>query len=389
MLEKLQNERIPINIWADDIENSAMEQVYNLANYPFAFKHIAIMPDAHQGYGMPIGGVMATTEVVVPNAVGVDIGCGMCAIQTSVKADDVDTEKLKRILDKIRKRVPLGFSHHEVPQDESLMPQADISKLQIVSQEYQNALTQIGTLGGGNHFIEVQKSSSGFIWLMIHSGSRNLGLKVAEYYNDLAEAKRDEWESTVAKKKQLSFLPLDTLDGQNYMAEMNYCVEFALANRTLIMKHLQNVFAEEFENIEFGDMINIAHNFAALEKHYGRNVMVHRKGATKATDGLIGIIPGSQGAKSYIVEGKGNKESFNSCSHGAGRIMGRKQAQRNLDLDSVIAGLDKQGIIHSIKTKKDLDEAPEAYKNIEEVMDLQRDLVSVVTELTPLAVIKG
>ncbi|MCK5741218.1 MAG: RtcB family protein, partial [Chlorobi bacterium] len=160
-------------------------------------------------------------------------------------------------------------------------------------------------------------------------------------------------------------------------------------NRTLIMKHLRDVFIEEFENIEFGEMINIAHNFAEIEKHYGRNVTVHRKGATKATEGLIGIIPGSQGTKSYIVEGKGNKESFNSCSHGAGRIMGRKQAQRNLDLDSVIAGLDKKGIIHSIKTKKDLDEAPEAYKNIEEVMDLQRDLVSVVTELTPLAVIKG
>ncbi|MCK5740972.1 MAG: RtcB family protein, partial [Chlorobi bacterium] len=208
MFEKLNSERIPIIFWADDIEDSALEQVYNLANYPYAFKHIAIMPDAHQGYGMPIGGVMATTEVVVPNAVGVDIGCGMCAIQTSVKADDVDTEKLKNILDKIRKRVPLGFSHHEEPQDESLMPQADISKLQIVSQEYQNALTQLGTLGGGNHFIEVQKSSSGFIWLMIHSGSRNLGLKVAEYYNDVAEAKREEWESTVAKKKQLSFLPL-------------------------------------------------------------------------------------------------------------------------------------------------------------------------------------
>lgn len=389
MLEKLQSERIPINIWADDIEKSAMEQVYNLANYPFAFKHIALMPDVHQGYGMPIGGIMATMKVVVPNAVGVDIGCGMCAVQTSIKDDELDTDTLKRILDKIRSLIPVGFSHKDEPQDESLMPQTDVASLPIVSQEYRNALTQLGTLGGGNHFIEIQKSSSGFIWLMIHSGSRNLGFKVAEYYNNLAEAKREEWESTVAKKKQLSFLPLDTVEGQNYMAEMNYCVEFALANRSLMMKHVRDIFAREFKDIEFAEMINIAHNFAELEKHFGKNVMVHRKGATKADEGMIGIIPGSQGTKSYIVEGKGNKESFNSCSHGAGRLMGRKQAQRTLDLDSVVANLDKKGIIHSIKTKKDLDEAPEAYKNIDDVMKLQKDLVSIVTELTPLAVIKG
>jgi tRNA-splicing ligase RtcB len=225
---------------------------------------------------------------------------------------------------------------------------------------------------------------------MIHSGSRNLGLQVANYYNKLAEELNEKYFSAVTKDKQLAFLPLDSIEGQNYMAEMQYCVDFALANRKLMMDRIHDIFVNVFNcYIVWGDMINIAHNYVACENHFGQNVWVHRKGATLARKGTIGIIPGSQGTKSYIVEGLGNPESFMSCSHGAGRIMGRNQARKDLNLEKEQEMLNKQGIIHSIRGIQDLDEASSAYKPIEEVMENQKDLVKVLVELSPLAVIKG
>ena len=325
----------------------ALEQATNLANLPFVFKHIAIMPDAHQGYGMPIGGVMATKDVVIPNAVGVDIGCGMCAIKTSIS--DIDIDNLKTIMSLVRKTVPVCFAHQQKEQDESLMPYGidfEDDRYPIVKREYPSALKQLGTLGGGNHFIEFQKGSDGFIWIMIHSGSRNIGYQVANHYNKLAISLNEKWHSKVPKEWQLAFLPIDSKEGQAYLEEMQYCVNFALANRSLMMDRIKAAFSETIENIEFGDMINIAHNYATIEHHFGKNVMIHRKGATRAYTNDIGIIPGSQGTKSYIVKGLGNTESFKSCSHGAGRVMGRKQAQRELSLKDEIKKRVKTSIGH-------------------------------------------
>jgi len=389
----ISTENKPIKLWLDDIDAGALAQARNLANLPFVFKHVAIMPDAHQGYGMPIGGVMATDGVIIPNAVGVDIGCGMCAVQTSLK--EIDPASIKKIMGGsaenkggIRDKIPVGFSHHSKKQDKKWMPEPN-DHTPVVKTQYKSALKQVGTLGGGNHFIEIQKGNDGHIWLMIHSGSRNIGYKVAKHYNNLAIELNEKWFSQVPKKWELAFLPFDSQHGRTYHTEMAYCVDFALSSRRLMMERVQECVSAVFPDTEYGELINIAHNYAAMENHFRNNVMVHRKGATKAQQDQLGIIPGSQGSASYIVRGLGNPDSFKSCSHGAGRKMGRKQAQRELDLDTEKKRLDDLGIIHAIRNKKDLDEATGAYKDISIVMANQSDLVEIVVELKPLAVIKG
>ena len=383
------SEKLPIKLWLDDIEAGAMAQARNLANLPFVFRHVAVMPDAHLGYGMPIGGVMASSEVVIPNAVGVDIGCGMCAVQTSLTS--ISTEKLEQLLGLLRSFIPLGFKHHPRRQDAGLMPvpETSLAQLPVVAQEFQNARTQLGTLGGGNHFIEIQKGNDGHIWLMVHSGSRNLGFKVANHYNHLAMNLNRQWGSKIPRQWQLAFLPIDSDVGRIYLQEMRYCVEFAYANRMLMMERIKEALQVVATPVFFQPLVNIAHNYAAMEEHFGEKVMVHRKGATSAKSGEIGIIPGSQGTPSYIVRGLGNPESFESCAHGAGRKMGRKQAQRQLNLAREQQRLDAQGILHGLRSARDLDEASGAYKNIDKVIESQLDLVEVVVELRPLAVIKG
>jgi len=380
-------ERIPIKLWLTDIENGAMKQIKNIANFPFAFHHIAIMPDAHEGYGMPIGGVMATKKVIVPNAVGVDIGCGVCAQKTSLTK--IDTDTIKKIMADIRKQIPLGFKKHEQKQDDNLMPRLKDIKNSCIKKEWDNAVRFLGTLGGGNHFIEIQKSSDGHIWIMLHSGSRNLGKKVATYYNKIAINlnRKKGYEESI--KQELAFLEMNSEEGKRYLNEMRFCVDYALANRKLMMERIKKAFEKNIDKIEWHDFINVAHNYASFENHFGSDVIVHRKGATQAKIGQTGIIPGSQGTKSYIVEGLGNPESFESCSHGAGRKMGRNEAIRKLNLKEEMDKLDKKGIVHAIRSKKDLDEASGAYKDISEVMKNQDDLVKIILELTPLAVIKG
>lgn len=375
---------LPVKMWLEEVEESAMKQIDNLSLLPFAFHHIAIMPDCHTGYGMPIGGVLATEGVIIPNAVGVDIGCGMCAVKTSLQS--IETSVLKNIMYEIRKAVPVGFNHHKEKQDEILMP--NLENQLIVSRQYESALKQIGTLGGGNHFIEIQKGSDGYIWIMIHSGSRNLGKQVADYYNELAEKLNAKYFSSVPKEWELAFFPRDSKEYEDYLSEMNYCVDFALANRKLMMNNIAEILYKETGAVG-EDFINIAHNYAKMENHFTCNVMVHRKGATLARKGTIGIIPGSQGTKSYIVRGLGNPDSFESCSHGAGRKMGRNQACKTLNLEEEIGKLNAQGIIHGIRGQKDLDEASGAYKDISVVMENQKDLVEILVELTPMAVIKG
>jgi tRNA-splicing ligase RtcB len=377
----IDTEKLPIKLWISDIEEGALAQAKNLANHPFAVKWISIMPDSHQGYGMPIGGVMATRDVIIPNAVGVDIGCGMSAVKTSLK--EIDTETIKQIMGEIRKVVPLGFSHQKEAQEWTGFDNAP--DVPIIQKELTSARNQLGTLGGGNHFIEVQRGNDGFIWVMLHSGSRNFGLKTATEYHKKAQSLCERWMSDIPDK-DLAFLPLDTQEGQEYLAGMNYCLDFAFANRALMMDRIMVIVS----NITFGaelDRVNIHHNYAVMEHHFGANVLIHRKGATKATVGLRGIIPGSMGTKSYIVEGLGNPESFNSCSHGAGRRMGRKEASRVLNLEDEQAKM--SGIIHGLRTSQDLDEAPGAYKDIDIVMENQIDLVRSIVELTPLASIKG
>ena len=389
---------VPIKMWFDDVDEKTLDQAKNLSNLPFAHKWIALMPDAHCGYGMPIGGVLAAKGVIIPNAVGVDIGCGMSALQ--IPLQDIGSGLLKDILGKIRQRVPVGFKHHDKPQNALLMPGANLQTLEgwyeVVLSEYDSALHQIGTLGGGNHFIEIQRGSDDYIWIMVHSGSRNLGYKVAKHYNILARELNEKWYTQVPLSHQLAFLPVDSEEGLHYRGEMNYCVEFAYCNRKLMMERIIECFKEVILEKDIGGpypttdrMINIAHNYAALENHYGKNVMVHRKGATLAREGTIGIIPGSQGTKSYIVEGKGNPESFHSCSHGAGRKMSRTKAREELSLEAEQKKLDDKGILHSVRGKSSLDEAPGAYKDIAKVMVNQRDLVGIVVGLEPLAVIKG
>ena len=377
---KILNTRIPLKIWGDDIEEGALEQAKHLTELPFAYHHIAIMPDVHQGYGMPIGGVMATEGVIVPNAVGVDIACGVCAVKTSLT--DLSKDTLKKIMGNVREAIPVGFKKHKEEQDENLMPKKNKGFKGVIDKEYHNALRSLGTLGGGNHFIEIQKGSDGYIWIMVHSGSRNLGLKVANHYNKLAIEFNKKYPNKVPKEWDLAFLLVDSEEGQAYIKEMNYCIEFALANRKVMMdrikKNIEDVWNDETgTSLVFDEMINIAHNYASLEKHFGKDVWVHRKGATLAEKGTIGIVPGNQGAKSYIVEGLGNPESFNSCSHGAGRLMSRHKARAELDLEAEKKILDDQGVIHGVRNVRDLDEAPSAYKDIDEVMENQKDLVKI------------
>lgn len=387
MEQVISSEKVPIKLWLNDIEDGAVEQAKNIANLPFVFKHVSIMPDSHQGYGMPIGGVMATKGVIVPNAVGVDIGCGMCAVKTNLTT--LPTDKLKNIMSIIREKVPVGFNWHKEAQHSGIF--SGVPKIDVIERNVEKAKKQLGTLGGGNHFIEIQKEESGAIWVMVHSGSRNIGYQVAKHYNKIAQDLCKKWYSNIPEPKGedgLAFLPLDSNKGQEYFIAMNYALEFALENRLLMLRRIEDAFSIVLD-CAFEPEINIHHNFASIENHFGQNVVVHRKGATQAKKDQLGIIPGSQGTKSYIVKGLGNQESFESCSHGAGRLMSRTKAQNNLDIEAEKKILDDQGIIHSIRNKKDLDEAPSAYKDISVVMDNQKDLVEIITELTPLAVIKG
>lgn len=383
---------LPIFNWCRDLEDGCLKQLKNLAALPFAFKHIAEMPDGHQGYGMPIGGVLATGgkkstgAVIIPNAVGVDIGCGMRTMKTGIHISAAPASKLKEWMGQIRKAIPLGFNHRSEKVIDQMMPPpgGDAGDLPVVVKtEYESARTQLGTLGGGNHFIEFQVDENGMLWVTIHSGSRNLGKKVADHYNAAAVELNKKWNVKVPPEHQLAFLPVENIMAELYWEEMNYCVAFAERNRALMMSTIAGIICAT------GEEFDMPHNYAAWENHFGENVMVHRKGAMRARAGEIGIIPGSQGTASYIVEGLGNADSFMSCSHGAGRAMGRKEAQRKLNLEDEIRRMDEQGIIHGMRSKNDLDEAASAYKDIDAVIEQEKDLIKVVTRLKPVAVIKG
>jgi tRNA-splicing ligase RtcB len=380
--------RIPIKSWCKDIEPGALKQAINLTRLPFVYGHVALMADCHEGFGMPIGGVIACKDVIVPNAVGVDIGCGMCAVQTDLAVSSITAETVRTILNRICGLIPLGFDHHKKTQDWHGFHNApDIA---VIQRELDSARKQLGTLGGGNHFIEIQAGSDGHVWLMIHSGSRNFGYKIAGEYHAKA-LKYCQQHNFELPDKDLAFLPMDNLLAQEYKTAMDYALAFAAENR----QRMKQVCAEQLQyetRCSFLSEINIHHNFAAEETHYGRTLVVHRKGATRAAKGCDGIIPGSMGTSSYIVRGLGNPDSFLSSSHGAGRVMGRNDANRRLTYEQVRLAM--KGIVFDTwprgkKGKIDLSEAPQAYKDIDAVMEAQKDLVETVVKLRPLGVVKG
>ncbi len=382
---------LPVKYWADDIDDLAWGQARQLATLPFAFHHIALMADCHSGYGMPIGGVLAADNVIVPNAVGVDIGCGMRAVKTSLLWEDVKDYDWKKILNSIRQLIPVGKGQHRIsPVEKEFLPRLHHNhNIPVVRDEFESARHQFGTLGSGNHFIEIQKGNDGHVWVMLHSGSRNVGYKVAQFYNQLAQNLNDAWYSSVPKESQLAFLPLSSEAAYDYKNEMEWCIEFAEASRKCMMSIIRALFMIKWPDISFDDDIDVKHNYARMEHHFGRNVMVHRKGAIRVQAGEVGIIPGSQGTKSYIVHGLGNPDSFMSASHGAGRRMSRSKAKQTLDLEAEKSQMDAKGILHTVTGTSNLDEAPGAYKDIDEVMLNQQDLVKIEIELQPIAVIKG
>jgi len=380
--------RLPIKSWCEPIEDGAMKQAVDVASHPTAWRHVALMPDCHQGYGMPIGGVIACKDVLIPNAVGVDIGCGMCAVPSSSRVGDIDEGKIKKIMGVIRKAVPVGFSHHQTDQSWEGFDRAP--DLSVIQRELKAARKQLGTLGGGNHFIEIQAADTGVVWLMLHSGSRNFGYKIAKEYHDLAKALNAQYRSNIPNE-DLAFLPVGTSPGQEYIYAMNYALEFAAENRRVMMEVAMSAMGPIL-GCDFGEPVNIHHNFAAQENHFGHNVWIHRKGATRARAGEFGLIPGSMGTPSYLVEGLGNMESFMSCSHGAGRVMGRAEASRRLTEEECNEAM--EGIVFgrwgkARNGKPDFGEAPQAYKDIDVVIDAQRDLVRPLVQLRPLGVIKG
>jgi len=381
--------KVPLKLWLpsmNDLEPQCLEQGMQLTKHPKMFHHVAMMPDCHFGLGMPIGGVIATKGSIIPSAVGVDIGCGMAAVKTNVK--DISVADLKDIMGYIRKWVPVGFNHQEKTQKWDGFETAPIH-IDVIKKNLTSARKQLGTLGGGNHFIEIQKGDDGFVWIMIHSGSRNIGLKIAQEFITKAKAYCMTFDSHCPR--ELSYLTEGSKDFNEYVEAMNWALSFAQANRDLMIRKVKDsMICGGTQNvIRFDETINIHHNYAGFETHFGENVWVHRKGATSAAKDKLGIIPGSQGTGSYIVKGLGNPESFESCSHGAGRKLSRSAAKKELDLDEQQKLMDDQNIVHSIRNVSDLDEAPGAYKDIETVMSNQTDLVEAVVHLTPLAVVKG
>lgn len=380
--------------WCKCPEEGAVKQAENIEKHPWLIGNVCLMADTHEGYGMPIGGVVALDGAVCPNMVGVDIGCGMLAIKTSLT--DITIDQLKSILGGskefkggLRARIPVGFNHHKKAQEHSIFSHPVWEATTICKEELESAKHQLGTLGGGNHFIEIQKGDDGYIWFMIHSGSRNLGFKVAKHYNEIAKVKCSLWKQDEIVKNDLAVLPVNTKECEDYLREMNLCLEFAYANREQMAKVIKEEFLRVIPETIFLQEINIHHNYASLEHHFNRNVWVHRKGATLARSNTIGIIPGSQGTSSYIVQGLGNEKSLCSCSHGAGRKLSRKKATETLNLEEEREKLDAKGILHGMRNTSDLEEASSAYKDIETVMEEQKDLVTPLVKLETLAVMKG
>lgn len=401
--------KVPIRVWLgerNELEGSCQEQAYHLSQLPFLHKWVCLMPDTHAGMGMPIGGVIATDGVVIPNAVGVDIGCGMAYTETNIKVQELKSvvtgngTLLQAMIGDIMRNIPIGFAHHK-----TVMPCYTLDRALDEMDRYEEdgellgqleaGYFQIGTLGGGNHFIELQTDDEGYLTVMIHSGSRHFGKTVCDYFHTKAREMNKRWYSQVPDEYRLAFLPLDTREGQQYLNWMNLSMDFAKENREKMMLAVKAILEKWIGkytdlNLEFSHDINCHHNYASLEHHYDKDVWVHRKGAVSAQNGEMAVIPGAMGSYSYVVMGKGNPESFCSSSHGAGRQYSRKGAMEAFTCEQVMVDLDKQGVVLGKKKKADVaEESRFAYKDIETVMSNQTDLVVPVKRLKTIGVVKG
>ncbi|MFF3391411.1 RtcB family protein [Streptomyces sp. NPDC002669] len=388
--------KVPIRMWADpaSVEDSAMQQLRNVSTLPW-IKGLAVMPDVHFGKGATVGSVIAMHGAVCPAAVGVDIGCGMSAVKTSLTANDLPGD-LSRLRSKIEQAIPVGRGMHDDAVDPDRLygfraPGWDDfwARFGGVAEEVrfrrERATKQMGTLGSGNHFIEFCLDESGSVWLMLHSGSRNIGKELADFH--IGQAQKLPHNQDLIDRDLAVFIA-DTPQMAAYRNDLFWAQEYAKHNRAIMMALFQNVVRKEFKKakVTFEPVISCHHNYVAEERYEGMDLLVTRKGAIRAGSGDFGIIPGSMGTGSYIVKGLGNEKSFNSASHGAGRKMSRNAAKRRFstrDLEDQTRG---------VECRKDsgvVDEIPAAYKPIEQVIEQQRDLVEVVAKLKQVVCVKG
>ena len=386
----------PVKIFTPDVDPQALQQLRNMAALPFVFRHIAVMPDVHVGIGATVGSVIPSQGAIVPAAVGVDIGCGMNAVRLSLNARQLpDNSKVLRTA--IEKAVPVGFDQHrrETVKASSLSAlDAGIDRIVgkhpgLMKMLRQFRLTwarQLGTLGGGNHFIEICLDEADNVWVMLHSGSRGIGNCIGRYFIELARKDMSR-EYGHLPDKDLSYLVEGTQHFADYVEALSWAQDYAMLNRREMMRLVVEALKPVLP--PFGltrEAINCHHNYVERETHFGEEVYITRKGAISAQAGELGIIPGSMGAKSYIVRGKGNAESFCSCSHGAGRRMSRMEAKRRFSTQDMVEQTEG---IECRKDKDVVDEIPAAYKDIEAVMAHQSDLVEVVHTLRQIVCVKG
>ena len=388
------------------MEEGCLEQAYHLSQLPFLHKWVCLMPDTHTGKGMPIGGVIAAKDVVIPNAVGSDIGCGMDFVPTNIRVEDIrgiqtgNGSLVQAMIGNIMRGIPLNTERYREPQKSEVLGRA---KQEMEKYEGNAELVpliddgyfQMGSLGGGNHFIELQEDQDGFLCIMIHSGSRHLGKAICDHFHHMAAELNRRWYSEVKEEYRLAFLPVGSKEGRQYINWMNLAMEYAFENRARMLDKICKVVKELIEKhagltVEFGEEINCHHNYAALENHYDANVWVHRKGATRVREGEMAVIPGAMGSYSYVVEGKGNPESFCSSSHGAGRSYSRSGAMRAFSTEQVMTDLKERNVVLGKRKKNDVaEECRFAYKDIDLVMAQQQEMVTPVRKLKTVGVVKG
>lgn len=383
----------PIHIWADQVEASAMTQLQNMSTLPFLHPHgLAVMPDCHAGIGSTVGTVIATQRAIVPAAVGVDIGCGMNAVRLSLKADALP-DSLSDLRHNIERGIPLGpgGAHKTMVGNIDTASMERLSrgvKDGVIPAEIQtaNLWKQLGTLGSGNHFIEVCLDEEQRVWVMLHSGSRGIGNQIGRHFIEIAKRQMERYFITLPDS-DLAYLPEDTEDFNAYWNAVKWAQDYALENRRQMMAMVLRAIAHDIPGTTVTEeAIECHHNYVDLENHFGRNVYVTRKGAIRARLGDLGIIPGSMGQRSYIVRGKGCADSYNSCSHGAGRVMSRAEAKRRFTVEDLVKQTEG---VECNKNASVIDEIPASYKDIDQVMEQQRDLVEVVHTLKQVLCIKG
>ena len=387
---------MPVEVFTDDLEASARQQLVNISKLPIVHHHVAAMPDVHAGIGATVGTVIATDRAIIPAAVGVDIGCGVIAARTSLSAKDIDEKSLRRVYDQIVRDVPVGREQHKAGREltHAATPfKRDLGRILAAHPDLAkrfprtlNWAQQMGTLGGGNHFIEVCLDEADRMWVMLHSGSRGIGNAIGSYFIELA--RRDmERELSQLPDRDLAYLEEGTHHFDEYVRAVDWAQSYAAANRHSMMELVVEALERHLPPFQvLNEAVNCHHNYVQRERHYGKDVWITRKGAIRAGDGELGIIPGSMGAKSYIVRGRGAAESFQSCAHGAGRRMSRSAAQKKFTAADVAQ--QTAGVICR-KDRGVVDEIPAAYKSIDEVMENQCDLVEVLHTLKQVLCVKG